>query len=45
MLIDIKINFKDSRNMRILSFLLKVTNYKTKQSYVVILTQTIRLTS
>jgi len=44
MFMNIKIDFKDSRNMRISSFLLKVANHKAKRFCVVMLTRTTQLT-
>jgi len=40
--IDTKINSRNLHNTQILLFLLKVANYKAKQSYIVILMQTIQ---
>jgi len=43
-LIDIEIDFRDTHNKQILSFLLKIANYKTKRSHIIMLIQTIQFT-
>jgi len=43
MLINIEISFRDSHNIQILLFLLKVASYRTKQFCIIILMQTTQL--